>query len=50
LCEGTLVQVYAGSLSVLDRIRRRTVMIGADHEYLAHAPEPGGTVENERVP
>jgi hypothetical protein len=50
LCEGTLVQVYAGSVSVFDRTKRRTVTIGAGHEYLAHAPEPRGMVENERGP
>jgi hypothetical protein len=50
LCEGTLVQVYAGSVSVFDRIKRRTVAIGAGHQYLAHAPEPRGRVENERGP
>jgi hypothetical protein len=50
LCEGTLVQVYAGSVTVFDRTKRRTVTIGSGHEYLAHAPEPMGRVENERGP
>jgi hypothetical protein len=48
LCEGTLVQVYAGSVSVFDRTKRRTVTVSAGHYYLAHAPEPRGRVENER--
>jgi hypothetical protein len=47
LCEGTLVQVYSGSVSVFDRTKRRTVAIGAGHQYLAHAPEPSGRVQNE---
>jgi hypothetical protein len=50
LCEGTLVQVYAGSVSVFDRTKRRMVTIGAGNEYLAHAPEPRGRAENERGP
>jgi hypothetical protein len=48
LCEGTLVRVYQGSVTVHDRTRRRTVTIAAGHGYLAHAPEPPGRVENER--
>jgi hypothetical protein len=50
LCEGTLVQVYAGSVRVFDRTKQRTITIGAGHQYLAHAPEPKGSLENERGP
>jgi hypothetical protein len=39
--------VYQGSVTVYDRTKRRTVTIGAGHDYLAHAPEPRGRVENE---
>jgi hypothetical protein len=36
-CQGTLVRVRTGTVSVLDRVRHRTVTVGAGKSYLARA-------------
>jgi hypothetical protein len=36
-CNGTLVRVRAGTVKVLDRVRHRTVIVGAGRSYLARA-------------
>jgi hypothetical protein len=36
-CDGTLTRVSAGSVSVYDRGRHRTVLVRAGHSYLARA-------------
>ncbi len=36
-CDGTLTRVSAGSVSVFDRARHRTVIVHAGHSYLARA-------------
>jgi hypothetical protein len=36
-CTGTLVRVRSGTVSVLDRVRHRTVTVGAGKSYLARA-------------
>jgi hypothetical protein len=37
-CNGTLVKVASGSVSVRDFVRRKTVVVRAHHSYLARAP------------
>ena len=39
-CDGTAVEVTAGTVRVVDRRRRRVVVLGAGERYLARAPAP----------
>jgi hypothetical protein len=37
-CKGTLVRVQSGTVSVLDKVKHRTVTVGAGQSYLAKKP------------
>jgi hypothetical protein len=38
-CAGTRTTVAAGAVSVLDKVRHRTVLVRAGHSYLARRPK-----------
>jgi len=39
LCDGTLIRVAKGSVTVRDLVKRRSLVVRARHQYLALAPQ-----------
>jgi hypothetical protein len=40
-CDGTLTRVVRGSVTIRDRVRKKTVIVREGQQYLARAPESG---------